>query len=271
MGQHEAGELIVIGGGEDKRRERRILKAVSRRAQEGGGPLVVITAATQEPERLAEDYVQVFEDLGVADVAVVDIRSREEAHDAAVAARVRRASVVFFTGGSQLRIASQLGGSAVCEALREAHAAGATVAGTSAGAAVLPDTMLTGGSGDESARADDLDMAPGLRLLHDVVVDTHFAQRGRIGRLLAAVVQNPRNRGVGIDEDTAIVVGADQSFRVLGSGAVYVVDGGDLTYSSLEHRTRGVLSAFGVRLHVLSDGEGFDWPARRPQRAERTE
>src|SRR5829696_8570161 len=178
MSKRGPGELIVIGGGEDRRRERRILKAVARRAREREGPLVVVTAATQEPERVAADYARVFRDLGVADVEVVDVRTREEAGDAAAAGKVRQAAVVFFTGGSQLRIASQLGGSAVCEAVREARAAGATVAGTSAGAAVMPDTMLVGGPSEESLRADDLDMAPGLRLLHDVVVDTHFAQRG---------------------------------------------------------------------------------------------
>ena len=108
-------------------------------------------------------------------------------------------------------------------------------------------------------------MGPGLRLLHDAVVDTHFAQRGRIGRLIAAVVQNPRNLGLGIDEDTAVVLDGEGRFRVLGSGAVHVVDGAGLTYSSLQFRRRGLLSAFDVRLHVLTEGDGWEWAARRPQ------
>ncbi len=128
----------------------------------------------------------------------------------------------------------------------------------------MPETMLISGPSDESARLSVLGMAPGLGLIQDVVIDSHFAARGRLGRLLGAVAQNPRNLGIGIDEDTAIVV-RQQQCTVIGSSAVYVVDGAQLTYSNVsEQRPEGVVSAHDVKLHVLVTGDRFDLQHRRP-------
>ncbi len=261
------GTLIVIGGHEDKDRkgEREILAEVAARAKAHKGHLVVVTAATQYPKEVAAEYTAVFSDLGVKSIDVLDIRSRDEAYAEAAVEKVRHASVVFFTGGDQLRITSQIGDSPVFRCLRELHKKGATIAGTSAGAAAMPETMLIGGSGDQSNRISALGMAPGLGLMHDVVFDSHFAERGRFGRLLGAVAQNPRNLGIGIDEDTAIVVERDEGFRVLGSGAVYIFDGTQIPYSSLsEASPEGVLSVFGAKLHVLGRGDRFDLVRRQP-------
>jgi len=149
--------------------------------------------------------------------------------------------------------------------MRERYYQGATIAGTSAGAAAMPETMLISGPGDESNRVSALGMAPGLGLLSEVVIDSHFAQRGRMGRLLGAVSQNPRNLGIGIDEDTAIVVETLDKFRVLGSGAVYVVDGSPISYSSLsQENPEGIVSIYNVKLHVLGDNNCFDLLERRP-------
>jgi cyanophycinase len=151
--------------------------------------------------------------------------------------------------------------------MQERYAAGATIAGTSAGAAAMPETMLISGTSDASHRIRSLDMAPGLGFLQDVVIDSHFAERGRLGRLLGGVARNPSNLGLGIDEDTAIVVDGDARFEVIGSGAVYVVDGTHITYSTLAERAaKEVLGVSDVTLHVLGSGEHFDLQARRPLR-----
>ena len=264
MKKKEAGSLIIIGGGEDKKGERAILAEVAGKAA-GRGKLVIVTAATEIPDEYLQDYLPVFKELGVRDVDVLDIRSRADAYAEDGLQKLREAAVVFFTGGRQLRIASQVGGSPIYKCMRQAYESGATIAGTSAGAAVMPETMVISGPSDDSPDPDALAMAPGLGLLQGVVVDSHFAQRGRIGRLLAAVAQNPRNLGLGIDEDTAIVVDGHQDFRVIGSGAIYVVDGGGISYSSLERSAGGVLTVHDVKLHVLAGGDAFDWASKRPR------
>ncbi len=261
------GTLIVIGGHEDKDRKgkREILAEVAGRAKGQKGHLVIVTVATQFPKEVAAEYMSVYSDLGVEHIEVFDIRSRDEAYAEGAVDKVRHASVVFFTGGDQLRITSQVGDSPVFRCLQELHEKGATIAGTSAGAAAMSETMLIGGPGDESNRVSALGMAPGLGLMHDAVFDSHFAERGRFGRLLGAVAQNPRNLGIGIDEDTAIVVERGETFHVLGSGAVYVFDGTEIPYSSLsDTNPDGVLSVFGAKLHVLGRGDRFDLASRRP-------
>jgi cyanophycinase len=142
------------------------------------------------------------------------------------------------------------------------------VAGTSAGAAAMPETKLNSGNGDESSQISALGMAPGLGLIGGVVIDSHFAERGRFGRLIGAVTENPKNLGVGIDEDTAVFVENDH-FTVLGSGGVYVLDGSKVEYSSLsEEQPEGTLSVFNVTVHVLAKGDCFDLTERRPYPAE---
>ncbi|MFD1733547.1 cyanophycinase [Deinococcus malanensis] len=148
--------------------------------------------------------------------------------------------------------------------LREIYQEGGVVAGTSAGASMMCETMLVKGRSEETYRVGELQMAPGLGLIRGVIIDQHFAERGRMGRLLGAVAQNPRVLGIGIDEDTAILV-RGESFTVLGSGGVYVADGSDITHSNVaEARTGETLSLHGVRLHVLAAGDTFDLQAREP-------
>jgi cyanophycinase len=261
------GSLIIIGGHEDKEDERTILKEVAKHAQRDHGRLVIVTVATHHPEKVAEEYRAVFKELGVGAIDVVDIRTRADAADDKNVRKIADAALVFFTGGDQLRITSQIGDSPLFRCMQEIYLKGATIAGTSAGAAAMPETMLIGGPSDESHRISALSMAPGLAFLSGVVIDSHFAERGRMGRLLGAVAQNPRNLGVGIDEDAAIVVTGGERFEVIGSGAVYVLDGMDISYSSLsERQPEGILSIFDTRLHVLGADDQFVLPVRRPQR-----
>lgn len=260
------GHLVIIGGHEAKKKgERTILEEVVQLIDKGTGRLVIVTAATNHPEEVTAEYRRVFHELGVRKLEVLDIRSREQAQQEASAKKLEGAQGIFFTGGDQLRITSQLGNSPLCKMMRSIYEQGGVIIGTSAGAAAMPDTMLVAGEGEESPGSCNLSMAAGLGLISGVTIDSHFAQRGRIGRLLAAVTQNPINLGLGIDEDTAILVQKGKSFRVIGSGAVYVIDGSEITYSSLseEHR-EGILSMHDVKLHVLGSKHHFDLVTKRP-------
>jgi cyanophycinase len=258
------GSLVIIGGHEDKEGGALILREVVRRA--GNGKVVVATLATEEPEATWRDYQRAFSKLGVRRLEHLDISSREALLRNPQPEVLDDASVVFFTGGGQLRITTLFGGTELCERVQEFYRRGGTVAGTSAGASVMSDTMLVSGDGDESHRiGSSLQMAPGLGYIKDVIVDQHFAERGRIGRLLGAVAQNPRFLGIGLDENTAIVVEGEQRARVIGEGGVYVVDGRGVTATNLTDEDEDrAMSIFNVRLHVLSQGDEFDLRTREP-------
>jgi cyanophycinase len=261
------GTLIIIGGHEDKEGEQKILEEVARRV--ASGKLVVSTIATSEPEESWREYRQIFKKLGVKRIEHLDVEIREEAFTDEVVRRLDGANAVFFTGGDQLKITSQLGDSPVYQRLQEIYDEGGTIAGTSAGASVMSETMLISGSSDGSHKVGAaLGMAPGLGLIKDAVVDQHFAERGRFSRLLGAITQNPRTLGIGIDENTAIIVEGNERFEVIGEGAVYVLDGSKVSYSNLAEEGEAMeatMSVFDVKLHVLSAGNQFDLQARRPE------
>ena len=261
------GTLIIIGGGERKDEEQTILQEVARRA--GTGKLVIATIATTEPEETWTEYREIFKRLGVKKVEWLDIRVREEGFKEEVVRILDGATAIFFTGGDQLKITSQLGDSYVYRRIEEIYEQGGTIAGTSAGASVMSETMLISGDGDESHKVDAvLGMAPGLGFIKNVVIDQHFAQRGRLGRLLGAITQNPRTMGIGLDENTAIVLDDNEWFEVVGAGAVYVLDGSKVSYSNLaepQEEMQKTMSVFDVKLHVLSAGNRFDLKERRPE------
>jgi cyanophycinase len=261
----DPGPLIAIGGHEDKDGKRTILQEVARRLN--GGRLVLATVASHQPEGYFPSYQKAFEAFGVTDLVELYLNDRSETHDPDKIALFEGATGVFFSGGDQLRISSQIGDTPIEQRIKEIHHCGGLIAGTSAGAAVMSESMLTGGSSGESHRIGDLNMAPGLGLIRDAIIDQHFAERGRIGRLLGAVAHNPRMLGIGVDEDTAIIVEGRQ-FRVLGAGAVYVVDAEDVTHSNIaEGRSAQTMSIHDVRLHVLASGDSFDLKRRSPIRA----
>jgi cyanophycinase len=259
------GRLILIGGAEDREGEMLILRQVAARAR--GGRLAVITAASSEPKEMWAMYRRIFEQLGVKDVVHLEIKDRDDAYRADSVQLLKGVKVIFFTGGDQVRITSYLGGSPVCDSIRRAYEDGATLAGTSAGTSCMSETMLVGGSAEESHKIGSaLFMAPGLGLISNVIIDQHFAERGRIGRLLGAVAQNPRILGIGIDENTAILV-ENGRFRVFGAGAVYVMDAISESYTNVsEEETDRAMSIFDVRLHIMSSDDSFDLANRRPSR-----
>jgi cyanophycinase len=261
----QKGTLIIIGGKEDKDGNQEILQLVAERA--GSGKLVVATVATDVPDELWKEYREIFRKLGVRRIEHLDIRTREEALSEEYARIVEDAEVLFFTGGDQLKITSQLGDSMIYRRTIQLLEKGGTVAGTSAGASVMSTTMLVAGPGEQSPNIEDaIRMAPGLGFFPDAVVDQHFAERGRIGRLVSAISQNPRQLGVGIDEDTAIIVHGLDYFEVVGRGAAYVLDASQMTYTNLvEGNDRETtLSSFNIKLHLLGRGFRFDLKNRLP-------
>lgn len=265
MGDKVQGTLVVIGGAEDKNGKCEILRKVAELAGGEEAKLVIITAATEMPEGVGEEYHKIFKRLGVNKIKVLNIESREEASDGKSLQVIDEASGIFFTGGDQLRITSLLGGTGVYEKLHEAYNRGVIIAGTSAGASVMSATMIVEGDSEKAPKKNTLKMSPGMGLINGVVVDQHFAQRGRLGRLLTAVAQNPYVLGIGIDEDTAIVVGANEEFQVYGSQTVTIVDGKGITATNVsESKPDEYLTLTDVRLHVLSSGYRYDLSKRSP-------
>jgi cyanophycinase len=268
MPENPPGPLIVIGGHEEKEGERVILRAVAKHLH--GRKLVLATVASREPGGYFKSYTEAFSGLGVAELVELYVNDRSETHDPEKISILDDAAGVFFSGGDQLRISSQIGDTPIEQRIRDIHRFGGLIAGTSAGASVMSETMLISGSSTESHHIGDLSMAPGLGFIRDAIIDQHFAERGRIGRLLGAVAHNPRILGVGIDENTAIIL-EGQRFSVIGSGAVYVVDGTEVTQSNIaEGRAASTLSLHDVRLHVLASGDGFDLAVRAPVSAGKT-
>lgn len=258
------GTLIIIGGKEerDPDGERVILGEVARRVRRG--KLVLATVASHQPEGYFEEYQKAFEDLGIGELVELYLNERAEAWDNEKLRVLDDAAGVFFSGGDQLRITSQIGDTGIEAKVRALYERGGLVAGTSAGAAVMSDTMLVKGTSRETHRIGDLHMGAGLGLIHDVIVDQHFAERGRFGRLLGAVAHNPRLLGLGIDENTAAVV-EGRNLKVIGAGAVYIVDGSKCSYSNVtDAETEVTLAMHDIVVHVLAAGNGFDLHNRRP-------
>jgi cyanophycinase len=258
------GALYIIGGREDKQDEKFILSGLARRI--GSGKLVIATLASSIADEMWEQYRQIFTQLGVKHIKHLSIEHRDESTDEHCLKILADANAVFFTGGDQVRITTRLGGMQASMRIEEIFREGGIIAGTSAGAAAMSETMLSSGRGEDAYRPDAaLFLAPGLGLAKNMIIDQHFSERGRIRRLLRAVAQNPRLLGVGIDEDTAIVVEGEENFEVVGSGSVYIIDGRSLTHTDLsETSSEHTMSVFGVSLHVLSHGDAFDLKLHLP-------
>ncbi|MGX6601155.1 cyanophycinase [Micromonosporaceae bacterium Da 78-11] len=251
------GRLLIIGGAAGP-------ALLARFVELAGGPaarIVVIATASSVPRSAEKAHVEAFTELGAGQVRALRLSRRADAGDPAVGPLLRDATGIFFTGGDQERITTVIGGTATDTVLQELVAAGSVVlAGTSAGAAMMSGTMIVEGDGPGVSRAS-VRTGPGLEFLPGVLIDQHFAERGRVNRLLSAVALYPHELGLGIDEDTAILTDGDY-FEVLGSGAVTVVDAG----AAIDIRvpTQGPIALLGARIHVLPAGHTFHLTGRRP-------
>ena len=257
------GVVMPIGGAEDKIGRMTILREVARLAGGQHGVLAVISTASSLGDEITHAYLQLFSALGVADVVGIRPESRAEAADAAHRRRARPgAPAVFMTGGNQTKLASILLGTPLGAAIRRAHARGALVAGTSAGASICSEHMVSFGSGGSTPKFRVGQVSQGLGLLSGVIVDQHFTQRNRFGRLLALVAANPAQLGMGIDEDTAAVIEPDGLMEVKGRGVVTIVDGSDVITTAYTATGTQPLMMSGIKLHTLPRGAVFDLESR---------
>lgn len=259
------GNLIIIGGAEDKKGEKSILKYLCSVIDKEEDLILIVTVASELPIESGREYKNIFTGLGVKRVDTLNINNRSDAQDEKNIKLLESSNMIFFTGGDQLRITSLLGGTDLYKKIIEKFEAGCIFAGTSAGASVMCDTMIISGKDEESPRKCTLKMAPGFGLIKGAIIDQHFAQRGRTGRILVAVAENPESLGIGIDEDTAIIVNRAGEIKVIGSGAVYIFDGRGISYSNIsEQHINEIFSIYDLKLHILIDGDGFNMNTRCP-------
>lgn len=262
--EQKPGPLVIIGGAEDREGDCLVLREFVRAAGGVKAHIAVMTAATTMPEEVGDDYIRIFERLGAERVDVVYTECREDSDREDNLKKVKDATGIFFTGGDQSRIVDFIKGTPLDQLIHKRHQAGAVIGGTSAGAAMMPDQMIVGGASVSNPRVDAVEMGPGMGFMPGIVVDQHFAERGRLGRLLAALVLQPAVLGLGIDEDTAIIVKGDE-FEVVGSGAITVVDETSATYNNLEGVLRDEMIALcNVKLHILPRGYRFNWKTHEP-------
>lgn len=258
------GVLVIIGGAEDRSEDGTILREFVRLAGGRSAKIVVLTAATSEPIEAGETYLDVFNQLGADTVWAVDTREPDDANHIDAVWAIGEATGIFFTGGDQARIVERIKGTLLEDAIRKRHLEGAVIAGTSAGAAIMPEVMIVRGDSETSPRADAVTLGPGLGFVSGIVVDQHFAERGRLGRLLTALLLQPDTIGVGVDENTALIVCGDE-FEVLGEGAVTIVDEAGIQHHSRNSRWADqAMTVFDVKLHILSEGCRFNIHSRIP-------
>jgi cyanophycinase len=257
------GFIVPVGGAEDKQSGAVILRRFLEVSGGREANIVVIPTASKQRDTGAR-YERIFGDLGAKSVRSLDYSSRNHTDREDWLAALGEATGVFLTGGNQLRISTILGGTAVAKCIRGLNARGVAVGGTSAGAAILSEHMIAFGESGSTPRAGLVSLAPGFGLTNRVVIDQHFRQRDRLGRLLAALAYNPFAVGLGLDEDTAGFIDPDDVIHVVGAGAITVVDA-----SSLEHSSMGLVRAgdaiclTGVKLHILTAGCTFDLHSRK--------
>jgi cyanophycinase len=258
----DRGFIIPIGGGEDRVKEMQIHRRFVELSGGANADIVVIPTASQL-EQTGPDYNRIFHELGAGQVEFLPITSRADCDNPSFAEMLDRATGIFMTGGNQLRLSTILGGTLVAQKIRRQNAAGVPVAGTSAGASIMSEHMVAGGGSDKSPTANGVNLAPGMGLTNAVIIDQHYTQRNRLGRLLAASAYNPFLIGLGIDEDTAAFIGPDNVLEVVGSGTVTVVDASGLTYSSMWDAREGeALSLLGLQMDVMGEGCRYDLTGR---------
>jgi len=259
----ERGWIVPIGGAEDRESRRRILKRFVQLCGGRDANIVIIPTASLKADT-GSRYEALFQRLEAGRASVVDFATREDGQRDDYLRQIENATGVFFTGGNQLRITTILGGTPAARLIRTRNAHGMHVAGTSAGASVLSEHMIAFGKEGSSPRAGSVRLAPGLGLTNRFIIDQHFRQRDRLGRLVAALAYNPFAIGIGLDEDTAAFIGPDNTLEVEGSGAVTVVDAGDLQFSSMaEASLNQPVCLLGLTVHLLVSGATYNLHTRK--------
>jgi cyanophycinase len=269
------GFIVPVGGAEEKMGDVAILRRFATLCGGPGSRIAIIPTASSQADTGAR-YEELFHTLGVKEAKSLPIASRADCEHREWLDVLDQVDGVFLTGGNQLRLSTMIGGTEVAKAVRRRNAEGMHVAGTSAGAAFLCEHMIAFGREGASPRAKIVTLAPGLGLTNRVIIDQHFRQRDRLGRLLTALAYNPFAIGIGLDENTAGFIGPDETLEVVGSGALTIVDASGLEFSSMAQvRKNDAVCLIGLRLHILDQGSTFNLHSRvaaaAPVIAERVE
>ncbi len=259
----ERGYIIAIGGAEEKLHNPEIL---DRFVDICGGKKarIAIIPTASELEDTGRNYEKLFRRLGIRHAKVLQMLTRDDCHTDSFLDYIAKADGVFMTGGNQLRLSTTLGGTPVAQLIRRRNAGGMHVAGTSAGAAFMPEHMIAGGDEGSTPSPAMVTMAPGLGLTNSFIIDQHFHERDRLGRLLTALAYNPFAVGIGLDEDTAAFIRPGDDLEVVGSGGITIIDPKNLSFSSMDRAQRDdPLSLIDVKLHILIAGGRFDIESRQ--------
>lgn len=262
--------LIAIGGG-DLAEAPGVLDAIFKTVErKDEARLLILTVATSEVEGAYDKYDAIFRKRNIKHVEMADVSVREDAFDDFAVKKIEAADILFFTGGDQLNITSLFGGSPMHEAMQRRMNSGVVIVGTSAGAAMMSGSMIVGGRSDSAPKAEGVQLGPGLDLIPEAVVDTHFSQRGRHGRLLTVIAHYPHLTGIGLDEKCSVVV-KGRKLTVVGDGCVTVFEGKSVTHCDLPERKPGeCIGILGVQLHVLPCGYSYDLERHMPAPPEKT-
>lgn len=260
--QPEFGPLLAIGGAEDKFGNRKILRRFVELSGGGDARIAIIPTASAIDDA-GQRYKGIFLELGAAAADVVFVGDRDDANRDELVQIVEESTGVFITGGNQIRVAAVLGGTEIARAILRKHRDGATIGGTSAGASVMSAIMVAGGGSGSTPRPHSAMMSPGLGLIDSVIIDQHFRERDRVGRLVTMVSFNPGLLGLGIDEDTAALIWPHGTLEVVGRGSVVIVDGSQMKSDVFSSRGKHPLTVANVMVHFVAEGCRFDMGERK--------
>jgi cyanophycinase len=254
------GKLIPIGGREDKEDHKDVLRRVIEESGKKKPKVCLITVASSVPKEIEHDYKNAFRSLGIHDLSIIHFEARTEADDKRHFEKIKKCHVAFFSGGNQLKLSSLIGGTELMKRIKERYYSDPTfvIAGSSAGAAAMSDTMIIRGSSQDAMIKGELELTNGLDLIDSVFIDTHFTERGRFGRLIQTVTCNPGVMGLGLGEDTAVVIKKGEEMEVVGSGLCIIVDGTCIDFTDLTEISNGTpITVEGIKMHVLGPGKKF--------------
>ncbi|MBT8142838.1 MAG: cyanophycinase [Gammaproteobacteria bacterium] len=257
------GYIIPIGGAEEKLSNPEILDKFISICGGNNSRIAIIPTASQL-EDTGRNYEKLFRRIGVQHARVLPFITRDDCKSSEHLDYIEKSDGVFMTGGNQLRLSTTLGGTAVAQMIRRRNAQGMHVAGTSAGAAFMPEHMIASGSEGSTPSPNKVTLAPGLGLTNNFIIDQHFRQRDRLGRLLTALAYNPFAIGIGLDEDTAAFIRPGDNLEVIGSGGITIIDPTDLSYSSMDRAGENEpVSLIDIKVHILVSGGRFDISERK--------
>ena len=256
--------IVIIGGAEDKVHGREILHTFFGRAGSTEARIAIIPSASREPAAIGERYWRIFSEMGAKEIKVLDIRDREKGNDPQFLEYLNDCTAVFMTGGDQLRLCGLLADTPVMETVRARSREGQiTLAGTSAGAAVMGHHMIAGGGSGESPNRSLVDLTTGLGIVPEILVDQHFHNRNRMARLISAITSHPHLLGIGIDEDTCTLVEGDGTIYIMGKGTVTIVDPGKISYTNQPYvGSTDPLNIYNLRVHILCHGDRYNLRTR---------